>query len=56
MQFCIISHPKIHFSIITRKYKFVFINAIFVKKHKFCINNTVVLLLGYPNTLWPRNP
>jgi hypothetical protein len=37
-----------------RKYKFVFLNTIFVEKYKFCINNTVVLLLGYPKTLWPN--
>jgi hypothetical protein len=35
-----------------RKYKFVFLNTIFVEKYKFCINNTTVLL-GGAKTLWP---
>ena len=46
---------KIHFCIIIRKYNFVFTNTIFVEKYKFCINITAILLLGYPNTLWPGN-
>jgi hypothetical protein len=37
-----------------RKNKFVFLNTIYVEKYKFCINNTVVLLLGGANTLWPK--
>ena len=27
---------------------------IFVEKYIFCIKNTVVLLLGYTNTVWPK--
>jgi hypothetical protein len=37
-----------------RKYKFVFLNTIYVEKYKFCINNTVELLLGSPKTHWPK--
>ena len=35
-------------------YNFVFLNTIFVEKHNFGINNTIILLLGKPNTVWPK--